>query len=65
MASGIVILGGENGSKIEIKPENKQPRKVSSRYVFKDLKDAETKCEYWNHWGKYHKNIDYRGRKKK
>lgn len=63
--SGIVLNDNGISSEIEIKPTRKPPHKVNRKYIFSDMKDAESKCEYYNHWGKYHKNIQYRGRKKK
>lgn len=42
-----------------------RPLKAKDNEVFETYEEAESQCEYRNHWGKYHKNIDYRGRRKK
>lgn len=41
-----------------------KPLKVKKNEVFETYKEAENQCEYRNHWGRYHKNISYRGKKK-
>lgn len=42
-----------------------RPLKAKDNEVFETYKEAEKQCGYRNHWNKYHKNISYRGRRKK
>lgn len=41
-----------------------RPFRAKEIEVFETYKEAEKQCGYRNHWGKYHKNIDYRGKRK-
>ncbi len=62
---GIVVSDNGRTPKVEIKVAKGLLKMVKRKHIFVDLRCAESRCEYWNHWGKYHKNISYRGRKKK
>ena len=44
---------------------SKKPLKVKKNEVFADYEQAIAQCEYRNHWGKYHKNVSFRGKRKK
>ena len=42
-----------------------KPLKAKEKDVFETYEEEENQCEYSNYWGKYHKNINFRGRRKK
>lgn len=41
------------------------PFKAKRNQIFATYEEAKRKCEYYNHWGKYHKGNNFRGRRKK
>ena len=61
---GIILNDNGTDSRVRIKVNENYQTRIKRRCVFSNLQSAESKCEYWNHWGKYHKNIDYRGKRK-
>lgn len=62
---GIVSQDNVMDPRVEIENEKGSAKKVKRRYIFLDRYSAESKCENWNQWGKYHKNVDYRGKRRK
>ena len=46
-----------NAHRVEVKTSDQNIVSIRRRVIFetKDKENAEEKCDYWNHWDRYHK----------
>lgn len=53
----IVVSDKGNNHRVEVKTSDQNIVSIRRRVIFetKDKENAEEKCDYWNHWGRYHK----------
>jgi hypothetical protein len=53
----IVVSDKGNNHRVEIKISDQNIVSIRRRVIFetKDKENAEEKCDYWNHWDRYHK----------
>ena len=54
--SAIVVSDkGKNNPRVEVKTENQNIISIRRKLTFDTKEKAEKKCNYWNHWNRYHK----------
>ncbi len=58
---GIVVSDNGMNPKVKIKVVKGVLKTVKRNHIFVNLRCAESRCEYWNHWGRYHKNVPLSG----
>lgn len=53
----IVVSDEGNNHRVEVKTSDQNIVSIRRRVIFetKDKENAEEKCDYWNHWDRYHK----------
>lgn len=53
--SAIVVSDKGNNHRVEVKTPNQNIVSIRRRVIFDIKENAEEKCDYWNHWDRYHK----------
>lgn len=51
----IVVSDKANNHRVEVKTSDQNIVSIRRRVIFETKENAEEKCDYWNHWDRYHK----------